>query len=192
MSIFGIQVIYAEAIASQTLISKGDLLVLNSNGFGMKYLLENDSIPVGTQVTTTLVSQPKNGVAYLIGGFLLYVPQPEYRGYDRLDYQVTDDAGNISIATVVFIVWCNGCTQVTRDTLTISWNPNPDKVDGYHVYYGRSENTIELLSSTVLNEATYSVANDLGMSIGEHVCFRIRAYNTVGFSKLSSAACTKI
>lgn len=87
-------------------------------------------------------------------------------------------------------------------TLTVSWNPNSDAVNGYAVYYGGTPSTATQLASTIpittggFNPTAPSVAFDsaidLKKSTGEQVCFTIKAYNGAGYSGASGAACITI
>ena len=76
------------------------------------------------------------------------------------------------------------------DTLNINWSPYPESVSGYLVYYGSTPETTTTLASDVPSDASnfdasapsisYQPLQDLGLSTGETVCFRIQAYDTAG------------
>jgi hypothetical protein len=86
--------------------------------------------------------------------------------------------------------------------LTLSWSPNTDGVLGYKVYYGStgSSAVTEVTDITVYSggfdpsapSVQYDAREDLGLSPGDDVCFRLRAYNNEGMSELSAPICDKI
>jgi len=89
--------------------------------------------------------------------------------------------------------------QVQKDIL-LSWDPNPDLVAGYIVYYGSDAATatttasILSVSDAQFNASSpsmgYNFQTDLNMDAGASVCFRIRAYNDAGdLSDWSQAIC---
>lgn len=70
--------------------------------------------------------------------------------------------------------------------LQLSWQPNPDVVAGYLVYYGlRPDDTPTLASDLSVSSSAFNAqapavnldSGSLGLSAGANVCFRIRAYN---------------
>ena len=76
----------------------------------------------------------------------------------------------------------------TGSTLNISWLPYPGTASGYFIYYGPTSDT----ASTLASDLSYNTSNfdasapsvsyqpllDLGLSMGDTVCFRILAYDT--------------
>jgi hypothetical protein len=70
--------------------------------------------------------------------------------------------------------------------LIVSWQPAPDPVAGYIVYYGSSADTATVLLSDLAAgfydpsapSVTYDPTRDLGVSAGSSVCFRIFSYDT--------------
>lgn len=82
-------------------------------------------------------------------------------------------------------------------TITLSWNQNTDEVDGYYVYRGVTPTTASNKLSTVLRtklqpQITYKISTDLAIVAGDPICFRLKAYNIIGESAFSDAACTQI
>lgn len=114
------------------------------------------------------------------------------------------DNGSVNINSIEILA---GNVTPSPDTvhntkLTVTWNANPGTVDGYIVYFGPSV-------SAVTNEATnitafagsfdpasptiqYDSWYDLGLQLGDNVCFKLRAYNADGFSDWSLPACTTV
>jgi len=112
-------------------------------------------------------------------------------------------------AAVIFVL--TGCgasvsssssnsTQTVQKDILLSWNPNPDLVAGYIVYYGSDEATATTTASVLsVSDAqfdasspsmVYNFQTDLNMDVGASVCFRIRAYNDAGdLSDWSQAIC---
>jgi hypothetical protein len=75
----------------------------------------------------------------------------------------------------------------TGSTLNISWLPYPGTASGYFIYYGPTSDT----ATTLASDLSYNTSNfdaspsvsyqpllDLGLSMGDTVCFRILAYDT--------------
>lgn len=88
-------------------------------------------------------------------------------------------------------------------TLVVTWQPYPGDAAGYIIYYGPSaENTATLASdlpadSSAYNPSapsvTYHPGQDLGLYSGDHVCFRIFAYDVAHtLSEWSELVCTVV
>jgi len=88
-------------------------------------------------------------------------------------------------------------------SLTLSWQPNPgDDMDGYIVYYGPDANTVNTEVSTITTSTAgfdpsapsirFNSWSDLGVLPGNSVCFKVRAYNSIGTSDPSPAICDVI
>lgn len=86
-------------------------------------------------------------------------------------------------------------------TLTLSWNVNPDQIDGYYIFYGPTGNTAvtQITNTADLTNfdisaptVSYDAALDLGVQSGQQVCFRIKAYNPNGASGYSNPVCNII
>ena len=88
--------------------------------------------------------------------------------------------------------------------LQLVWQPSNDGVvAGYRVYYGATgDDATTQASDLALNASSfnprsptiaYNAQRDLGLSTGETVCFRLRAYNSQGaLSAWSAPACATI
>lgn len=98
-----------------------------------------------------------------------------------------------------------GCMGPERgETLKLSWEPNPSEehVLGYKIFKGRSP--AEAMDTVVFREIAvtepgfnpqapsveFRAAEDLELKHGALICFRVKAYNEVGDSPFSRAACT--
>ena len=76
---------------------------------------------------------------------------PEYTGRDTLVYAIEDGGRNVGVASVVVNVACPHCSR--GRTLTLAWDPNPESVYGYVVYYGpTADTTILQLSDLPLSD----------------------------------------
>jgi hypothetical protein len=84
--------------------------------------------------------------------------------------------------------------------MTLSWDPNPDTITGYKVFRGPTvdNSTMQLVSDFPLNSGLidhtapsvqYRASADLGLTAGEQVCFRVKAYNNETISGFSQARC---
>ncbi|MBK9132748.1 MAG: carbohydrate-binding protein [Gammaproteobacteria bacterium] len=92
--------------------------------------------------------------------------------------------------------------DVTNTTLTLTWSPNSDSIQGYIVYFGPSENAVTTETTNIqafagsfdpVNPAIqYDSWYDLGMKPGDNICFKLRAYNADGISDWSMPACTMV
>ncbi len=91
---------------------------------------------------------------------------------------------------------------VTDVELLLSWLPNPDEIFGYIVYYGpAADATVAVASVLSVTDddfdpqapwVRYNAQLDLDVDEGSTVCFKLRAYNNVGESNFSGAACGAI
>lgn len=78
-------------------------------------------------------------------------------------------------------------SQTASRVLSVSWQPFGTNTSGYLVYYGQTANSANALvsdlstNSGLINPAapatTYDSVQDLGLYVGDTVCFRIHAYN---------------
>ena len=90
-------------------------------------------------------------------------------------------------------------TRVEVRTLHLAWNPNPGAIDGYIIYFGPSADTASTQVSDISLTAPgfdplapaveYDADADLGLSAGDTVCFRLKAYNANGTSGFSEGVC---
>jgi hypothetical protein len=154
--------------------------------------LANDSGLKNTPVTLSIISNPTGGQAYVLGdNTVAYLPISTFTGTDSFTYRVKDADGDIATATVSIKVTCSTCASVTSKSLSVSWSASSGGVLGYYVYYGATSSTVSTFASTVPGTSTTytTLANDLNLQTGAQVCFRVRAYNTVGVSAFSSAVC---
>jgi hypothetical protein len=79
-------------------------------------------------------------------------------------------------------------SQSASSSLQVSWQPYGNNTAGYVIYYGTTSNTVNVLvSDLALNSGlinprapsvTYDSARNLGLYVGDTVCFRIDAYNS--------------
>lgn len=80
--------------------------------------------------------------------------------------------------------------QESPYTLTLSWRPSAGLIDGYMIFQGPTpESATALLSITLETTVHFDPTFDLGLSLGDASCFRIKAYNASGASDFSDAVC---
>jgi len=90
-------------------------------------------------------------------------------------------AAGISVASLTV-------SQTAARVLQVGWQPFGDNASGYLVYYGTTADAANALvsdlptNSGLINPAaptvTYDSVRDLGLYVGDTVCFRIHAYNS--------------
>jgi len=166
-------------------------------------VLTNDTGLDDTPLTVNIVQAPAVGSTIVeANNTITYTPNGTFVGEDMFTYSVTDTDGDMAIATVNLTVNCMICAAGVN--VTFSWDPNPttDFVLGYRVYTGSTlaTATMEVSNLTVGSngfDATapslnYDAWNDLGLEKGDTVCFRLKAYNSVGSSDFSTGICGDI
>jgi hypothetical protein len=161
-------------------------------------VLDNDSSLDDLPIIVSINSLPENGrIVVETDNTITYMPNKDFTGTDGLLYEVVDDDGDKTIASVSIDVQCSDCTK--NALITLTWNPNPDDVLGYAVFYGPTADTaIQLVSELPLNSGLlnpsspsvrYNLGNDLGVGQNDDVCFRLKAYSDSGYSDYSGAVC---
>ncbi len=86
--------------------------------------------------------------------------------------------------------------------LTLNWEPNPEpSVNGYKIYFGPSPDNVGIWEDVVVGQpgfdpaspqVQYRALTDLGIQEGDHICFRITAYDNLVESDPSDAVCTNV
>ncbi len=71
---------------------------------GIGALLANDSDPEGSPLTLVSVQAPVNGTVAIVGGNVVFTPNPDYNGPASFTYTVSDGQGGTSTATVAIDV----------------------------------------------------------------------------------------
>lgn len=164
-------------------------------------VLSNDSGLTDTPITVNLLDTPNHGSATVNpDNTITYTPNFEFAGTDILQYEVVDADGDVATASLAVSVTCSGCAAGVR--LVYSWDPTPDPVAGYRVYYGASLSAAsQLLSDISVGTPTftartpsvvYDAWNDLQLQKGDPICFRVKAYNSAGSSEFSTGTCGTI
>lgn len=84
-------------------------------------------------------------------------------------------------------------------TVTLKWAPNPEKVSGYEVYFGKTATAakmrqlpVPLTLDLTAPSVQFNILRDLGALPGQSVCFRVKAYDNTTKSAFSPAVCTMI
>jgi hypothetical protein len=123
--------------------------------------------------------------------------------YVRITLNSSNDSGWANIHEIEIHGHTNASENIiTNRVLTLSWNPNPDEILGYRVYYGSTEDLANIqimdisIASTDFDPLAPSVElntwDDLGVTLGNDVCFRLRAYTNDSLSDFSSPKCMTI
>lgn len=162
-------------------------------------ILANDKELIDLPIDVSILSHPENGqINVEPDNTITYIPNNGFLGTDSLLYEITDIDGDKSIASISIEVICNDCPEVL---ITLSWDPNPDDILGYAVYYGPTEDSANQLASVLpitsgqYNPAApsiqYALVDDLYVMLNQDdtICFRLKAYNGTGFSEFSKSAC---
>lgn len=166
-------------------------------------VLANDRAAAAAGWTVDVTRAPLSGDAFVEEDrTITYTPGLNFVGHDSFQYTVTSGAGAVGTANVTVEVSCGGCAAGI--SLTLMWDPNPPEqnVQGYIVFFGGSpEQASELITDLgVTTEGfdpqspavQYDAWKDLGLYEGDHVCFRLKAYNEHGQSDFSEAACATL
>lgn len=75
----------------------------------------------------------------------------------------------------------------TTTTMEVSWSDLSSNEDGFNVERATSTNGVYLtVATTTANTVSFS---DSGLSPGQQYCYRVRAYNTGGYSAYSNSDC---
>jgi hypothetical protein len=110
---------------------------------------------------------------------------------EAVDGSVTATAAGVSLTTA----------NAAIAPVNVAWQPAPDPVAGYVIYYGPTPDTASVLLSDLSTgsydpaapSASYDPARDLGMSSGGSVCFNIFAYDTArALSSSPQLVCTTV
>ncbi|GEM_PF-1483485 len=160
-------------------------------------VLANDSGLQDVPVTVSVIGAPAHGSAAVnADNTVRYTPATDFAGSDNFTYQVRDVDGDLATATVTVGVTCTTCSP---KTLTLSWDPSPQAISGYRVYYGLTAAAATTLARDVTVGAAgfdpaapstrFSAWNGLHLRVGDTVCFRVTAYNAAGESGPSTAVC---
>jgi hypothetical protein len=64
----------------------------------------NNDLPATGLTITSIIDQPNNGTATIVGNEILYAPNTGFTGIDTLTYQACDDNGNCDTATVIIYI----------------------------------------------------------------------------------------
>ena len=92
-------------------------------------VLANDSDPDGDTLTISNVSDPANGTATIVGGEIVYTPDPDFNGTDTITYTVSDGNGNTDTATVTVTVNPVNDAPVAADDTASTDEDTPVTID---------------------------------------------------------------
>lgn len=195
----------APETGTESTVSINDIPVANHDSISTEQntpanivILANDSGLNDIPLTLSILAPTEHGQLIVeADNSITYIPDIGFMGSDSIIYEVIDNNGDKAIANAAIEVQCSACPADIL--LTLTWNPNPDEVLGYAVYFGPSAgNATQLVSELSLvpglldplaPSVQYHLGNDLGLTQGDSVCFRLKAYNTAGYSDYSAAAC---
>jgi len=117
-------------------VAVNDNATTNENNAVAIDVQSNDNDPDADNLTTSIVSNPKNGTANLLNAdSIQYTPNNSFTGMDSLVYKVCDAPGLCDTAKVVITV--SPSTSVTDNTIEkrFSIYPNPAKDNIRLVFY---------------------------------------------------------
>lgn len=93
-------------------------------------------------------------------------------------------------------IWTSSERPVER--LSLSWNTNPDPVNGYQVFKGmipdanQMRKVLEMQAQNGSRQEVSWTVEELDVAQGQQVCFRVKAFNSEGTSDFSEAICTTL
>ena len=185
--------------STSSFAGRNDSVIVLQNSFINVDILSND---LGINLQTIQVefySLPLHGTVVLNSDIsIAYTPTSNFVGWDSLTYVIYDDQGNTSYAEVFIRVQCSSCNPVNID-VTLDWTANSDSIDGYMVHYGPTPESaiiplhIQPLNQSGFNPAkpsvSFNAADDLGLNVGDTVCFKLKTYSMLLESNFSDAIC---
>ena len=129
------------ASVNDTPVAKPDNVVASQNVETLIDLGENDE-GVGDGVQFSVISSPVNGsVAISENGVASYIPSADYFGGDEFSYQIVDNDGDVSFATVIIQIECTiKCSRLFNLTWDASTSTN---VTSYKVYVGEAPDALD-------------------------------------------------
>jgi len=146
----------------------------------------------------SIIGHPANGSVSMTGNSSIsYTANAGFSGQETIYYQYIDSNGTVYISTITIDVTCNTCLK--ESVIKLGWNPNPESISGYRVFYGPDANTatelaadIPLISGLIDPSSPFIYLNatqELNLYPGEQVCFKIQSYDESQSSDLSQAVC---
>lgn len=172
-----------------------DSVTVEMNSVADVNVLSNDTGLDNGPVAIGIIDNPNAGTAGITAdNQIQYTPKENFVGNDMVVYSITDSDGDLATASVNINVICSGTNCPTGSvSLSLSWNINPDNVDGYRVFFGDSASTAtSLVSDTISTTAEFDGSQQLNLQTGDTACFRLKAYAGTSVSAASSAICTTI
>ncbi|MEQ8763639.1 MAG: Ig-like domain-containing protein [Planctomycetota bacterium] len=85
-------------------VAKNDQSTLDEDSVVRIAVLVNDTDPDGDALTITRVTKPEHGTARIDGNRIVYSPDADYFGDDRLEYTITDGSDGEATAEVTIAV----------------------------------------------------------------------------------------
>lgn len=161
-------------------------------------VLENDT--VSGRIWLRIIERPSVGSARVLSrGRISFRAPSGYKGQTRFVYQLWNRRGQRATATVNVEIACPTCA--VEPTVRLSWQPPASHVDAYEIYFDRKPQTQRLLRtvSVIAGEVDadapvvqFRARKDLGVSVGDRVCFRVRSVAGGVRSALSEPTCEVI
>jgi hypothetical protein len=188
---------------NSTPIAQPDFVETNKNTPLEIDVLANDRGLNNVPITVSIPQSSSNGSAVVKSdNRITYSPNTDYVGEDSFFYKVTDAKANTALASVTIQINCPDCITDVTLALALSWDPNPESVQGYTVYYGSTPDTTtyqlsDLSISSGLFDPNapaieYNITTDLELRPGDQACFRIKAYDGTVQSDFSNPICAVI
>lgn len=108
-----------------------------------------------------------------------------------LSAQIDNNRDNNSETLAITVEGCDPCKSNAK--LALSWNPNTDAILGYNVYYGPTESSTDQFygrfDPSTDPQVNMNAWQDLRLTVGQSICFRVTAFNSLGESTKSDAVC---
>lgn len=197
---------YIGQAQAYTLTASADLATSYAYRSIMIGVLTNDTTDLDTgwaNVTVYIVAHPAHGtVTVRSDKKIRYAPYPGFTGQDSFTYGLRSTVGGITKTSQAVV------NVTVRGLLTLVWDPHPAEqraiIIGFRLFMGPDPDNLsmvkdELVLSLIRDpidllspSLTYMPSEDLGLVVGQYVCFRLTVYAAVVESDRSNAACTTI
>lgn len=166
-------------------------------------VLLNDLDLDDTPISLSIADSPEVGAVIIEeDDTITYTPDGAAPGIYNFAYQITDNDGDLAIASVSVSVLCANCANDVDVSLAWDANPGSENVNGYRILYRLStETSSKFLADIPVTQSGFDATNpsisfnagsDIGLVYGDNVCLSVQAYNYGGTSSASTEACADI
>ena len=200
-------VIAAGCGSSEELTAVDDSVAIEMNESVSIDVLAND-VGYDENVAIEIVNPPLSGEAQVVDSAISYDPVDDFIGVDDIKYRIVNENGDFAEARIGIDIACPNCLQGRN--IRLKWlapetdvEGNPVSLIGFRVYSAEDDAPESMVMRDDLTmetsgfnfeepEIVYDAWRDLGMFLGERMCFRLTAYNAAGESDFSNSACVTI